>query len=185
VALHRPVAPPPVAGWQSAKRPFTAARFPARELDPRPPSRPQPRWLLWVRRFLLTSATKTEPEHTEPTTEPRLEPAFACLSTSGSHPPLVASSMGPKPKRRGGTNRGAAHAGRELTSQRARSGAEAHSKEPEHPIVAASFPADLESPPGRGSGQGSPPDPSRERLRPLREPRCFAPSEHLAGELLP
>jgi hypothetical protein len=185
VALHRPVAKPPVAGGQGAKRPFAPLQFPARELDPRPPTRPQPRWLLWVRRFLLTSATKTEPEHTEPTTEPRLKPAFACLSTSGGRPPLVASSMGPKPKPRGDTSRGATHTGRELPSQHARSGAEAHSKEPEHPTVAASFPADLESPPGRGSGRGSPPDPSRERLQSLREPRCFALSGHLAGELLP
>jgi hypothetical protein len=61
----------------------------------------------------------------------------------------------------------------------------AHSGELVHPIVATTFPADLESPPELGSGQGPPPDPSRERPQPLREPRCFPLIGSLAGELIP
>jgi hypothetical protein len=45
-------------------------------------------------------------------------------------------------------HRGTTRAGRESPSQRARSGAEAHSKIPEHLIVATSLPAGLESPQG-------------------------------------
>ena len=52
-------------------------------------------------------------------------------------------------------------------------------------IVAASFPAGLESPLGWGHGPGPPPDPPRERPRPIGEPRCFPLTESLTGELLP
>lgn len=155
------------------------------ELGPRPPFRPQPEWLLRARRLLLTSTTRTELEHTDPTLEPQPKCTFAHLGAAEGFPSLAVSSTSPKPKSREDTNRGAARTGRGPTSQRARSGTEAHSKELVHPVVTATFLADLESPPELGSGQGPPPDPSRERLQSLREPRCFLLIGSLAGELIP
>jgi len=46
------------------------------ELGPRPPPRPQPKWLLWAQRLLLTSATNTVPEHTDRAHEPRPQHGF-------------------------------------------------------------------------------------------------------------
>jgi hypothetical protein len=76
-------------------------------------------------------------------------------------------------------------AGREPTSQRARSGAEAPSREPRHPTVATSLPPSLESSASWRSGPGPPPDTPRERLEPLREPRCLPLAASLTGEQFP
>lgn len=134
---------------------------------------------------MLTSTTRTELEHANPTLEPHSKRTFMRLGAAEGCPSLAVSGTSPKPKSREGANRGAARTGREPSSQLARSGAEAHSEELVHPIVATTFPANLESSPEAGSGQGPPPDPSRERLQSLREPRCFPLIGSLAGELIP
>jgi len=76
-------------------------------------------------------------------------------------------------------------AGRTSMSQRTRSGAVAHSSNPEHLIVTTSLPQDLESLVARGSSLDSPPHLSRERLKHIGESRCFPLSQCLTGELLP
>lgn len=100
------------------------------------------------------------------------------------HPPWLRAARA-RSRSPGGTNQGTTRTGRDPASQRARSGAEAHSREPEHPTVATTFTTCLESVPVLGSGQGLPPDPPREQLQPLGEPRCFRLVGSPVGELLP
>jgi hypothetical protein len=91
---------------------------------------------------------KTASEHTAPTTGPRTKACFShALVALGGDPPKAANSTSPRPKPRERTRR-CARAGRDPTSQHARSGAEAHSKNPVHPTVATSFPPSLDSPVG-------------------------------------
>jgi hypothetical protein len=80
--------------------PFANASLPAR-LDPRPPPRPQPKWLLWVRCCPMISATKTEsgahPADSTTSLAPR-RLAIRCGSCHQGQPAVSRACPWPKPR---------------------------------------------------------------------------------------
>jgi hypothetical protein len=184
-ALHEPWGPATVSGSGTRQRisPTPVSRL---RLGPRPPPRPQPRWLLWARRCSMTSATKTESgaHHTGSLTS--RAPRWLAIRCGASHVDRPAVSRAcPRPKPQG-TPVGAPRTDRvtrePACTQRCRgrlSSAQApHSSLPAAPP--AWNPGDDDAQPRPTLGAGP-----RERIRRRREPRCFPPPESPHGVQLP
>lgn len=137
-----PLDPDGPSGISTSVRP---RRFPAGGLGPRPPPRPQPEWLLSSLTPLAGFCNQSETRARRPIDWTPHERCFRPTRCQSRLPAMAVRNTSPEPKPRIGTTQGTSRVRRETPSQRARSGAEANSMTPEHPIVTASLPLDLEA----------------------------------------
>lgn len=139
--------PPSPGGPLGISTPLRPQRFPARARLPSPTpaatemASSKPGASYWL----------VQPKRNPGTSPDRPDLTRATLSRGslawGGFPPSAVSSTSPRPKPRTGTREGATRARRESPSQHVRSGAEANSKRPEHPMrhhLSPSWPGPLE-----------------------------------------